>query len=177
MADEKCCFRQLKCGEWAYCVDGYVFDEDKKNSEPKIGLLALLSTDAQAYAKRGEAHKLVQFDKLVKHGMILTRHVFQGLKRPLRTDGNSESDKLMQAHSRKPSYNYSWNGRVIQEAAPKNTVFVVVVRPNTKHKEKYPEVDGWLNSWTWVDDELGLAEAPIDWVGRYDKKIWTRKDD
>lgn len=173
MLSEMPCFRQLACGEWAYCIEAFVLDGS--NSEPNIGLFAILSKDIEAYARRGESTVIAQFDGLVKNGMVLTKHIFQGLRRKLRTDEDSDSDQRMLVHVRKPSYNYFVsNKRIMREDAPKATVFAVLVSPNIKHKDKYPEVHGWINTWTWLDEEPGLAEAPIGWVDRYDNKLWTR---
>jgi hypothetical protein len=173
--ENKPCYRQLSGGEWAYCVDAHVCNGIE--NDPKVGLLAVLIGDMRRVADRGEGTALVQFDRLVRPGMIMTRHVFQGLRRPLRTDGNSDSDQNIFVYARKPSYDYSWNGigkRVVQHMAPASKVFSVLVSPNIRHKEQFPEVSGWINTWTWIDEDPGLPEAPIGWVDRYEKKLWTR---
>lgn len=57
---------------------------------------------------------------------------------------------------------------------PAGKTFVVIVSPNIKHKETFPNIDGWLNRWNWVPVDEGLDEAPINWLDRYDKKIYSR---
>ncbi len=34
-------------------------------------------------------------------------------------------------------------------------------------------IDGWVERWNWVREDMGLSEAPIDWVDRYDEKLIT----
>lgn len=178
--ENKPCFRQLQCGEWAYCVEAHVFDLSDTKKPPRVGLLAVLSKDMLEYAKRGEATAIVQFRRLVVPGTIMTRHVFQGLQRPLLTDGDKESDQRMLVYTRRPSLDYWWHGLkkiVVQVEAPKGKVFSTIVTPNDgKHKDKFPEVDGWIDAWTWVNEDSGLSEASINWVDRYNGKIWTRED-
>jgi hypothetical protein len=172
-------FRQVGNGQWAYCVDAYVFGKDGQQTPPKVGTLAILCKDLQAFGNRGEAVPIAQFYELVIPGTILTKHVFQGLQRPLRTDGDSSADEKMLIYARKPSFNSVWyrgpQGHSHRTDAPVGKVFVVIVMPNnSKHCAQYPEVDGWINAWTWIDEDPGLSEAPVKWVDRYRTKLWTR---
>lgn len=176
MSDEY--IKKLDCGEFAYCADAFVFD----GTTPRDGQLALLCKDLQAYGARGEATSIAQFYGLVLPGLILARHVFVGLRRPLLTDGDKDADKAMLVYTRKPAYDYVWvggphDGHIEQMAVPAGKVFVVIARPNhTKHTETYPDIDGWINAWCWVDEDAMLGEAPTDWVDRYDDKLWSREE-
>lgn len=168
-------------GEWCYCVEAFVFHEAfvSTSDTPRVGLLALLCRDFQSFGKRGEATAIVQFYKLVIPGTILTRHVFKGLERPLLSDGNMCADEQKLVYTRKPAYDYEWTGgpqgRAIQRDALPGKVFSVIQTPNLRHREQFPEVDGWIETWGWVDEDQGLPEAPKGWVDRYKSKLWSRR--
>lgn len=144
--------RLLQCGEFGFCAAAHIFPIPS-GSDPNVGLLALLCKDLQAYGKRGEATSIAQFYGLVLPGMILSRHVFKGLRRPLYTDGNIDADKEMLVYTRKPAYDYQWvgspqDGYLEQLRAPPGKVFAVIISPNgNKHMANYPEVSGWINAW------------------------------
>jgi hypothetical protein len=110
--------------------------------------------------------------------LILTRHIFEGLERPLHCDGSQTGDSTKLVYTRKPTRDVEWSGGKhggpIERAAPKGCVFGVIVSPNARHREQYPPIDGWINHWAWADEDTGLPEAPIDWVDRYTAKLWTR---
>lgn len=48
--------------------------------------------------------------------------------------------------------------------------------PNVRHREKYGEVECFIAAWNWIEEDSVLAEAPIEWVDRYDRKLWSRAD-
>lgn len=174
--------KEIKPGVFAHCFDAFVFHdhEGRRLSSLKAGTLALLVSDLRAFALRGQATAIAQFYGLLDRGsLMLTKHVFAGLQRPLLTDGNHGADAEKLVYSRKPSFDYLWsgskhNGNVQQVDAPSSAVFTVLVSPNVKHRTDYPTVDGWINYWTWVDEDPVLPEAPVGWVDRYDSKLWTR---
>lgn len=178
MAEEY--LRRLQCGELGFCSDAFVFSDPAGISLSRVGCLSLLCKDLQAYGKRGEATAIAQFYGLVLPGMILATHVFKGLRRPLLTDGDKDADKGMLVYTRKPAYDFEWiggpQGHIEQIGAPVGKIFAVITRPNgQKHVESFPDVDGWINAWSWIDEDIGFSEAPTDWVDRYDSKVWTRK--
>ena len=80
----------------------------------------------------------------------------------------------------KPTFDYEWIGGRFGEPkerpTPQNSVFCVIVSPNIRNSniEKFPYVYGWIERWNWVKEDKGLPEAPINWVDRYKKKIYTR---
>ena len=146
-------------------------------TDVKLGMLA---SDLQMYGQRGLGTAIAQLYQLVSPGLILTRHVFKGLVRGLYCDGSASADEDKLVYTRKPSSDYVWNGSGADGAPskrppPPGKVFAVVISPNIRHREIYPSVTGWINRWNWVDEDPALAEAPIDWLDRYDKKLWTRK--
>ena len=161
-----------------YCVEAFFIDEGEKT--PRQGLFGLLSSDFRIRANRGLSISIAQFYGLVIPGTILTKHIFRGLKRPMFTDGDQQADKSRLAYSRKPAFDCAWNGdpqngNVEQVDAPQSAVFVVYASVNTgKHKNDYPDIDGWINHWTWVEEDSALEEAPLDWPTRFEKKLFTR---
>jgi hypothetical protein len=90
-----------------------------------------------------------------------------------------DGDKNKYVFSRKPSLDYVWEGGArgdaVQKKAPDGSVFVVIISENDRHKDKFPEVDGWIDRWNWVREDEGLRDAPSGWVDRYKEKIWTRR--
>ncbi len=81
---------EVKSGVSAFCAEAFVFHdgEGKLLSEPRVGLLAMLASDFKLLATRGQSIAIAQAYGLIAEGMILSKHVFHGLQRPLRTDGN-----------------------------------------------------------------------------------------
>ena len=168
--------------ELAFCAAAKIFDWTSELTVPTqpsgVGTVAMLNKDLQAFGRRGESKAIAEFFDLVLRGTILTRHVFKGLRRELFTDGDRNADKQMFVYTRKPAFDVVWirpGNRWERIDPPKGNVFAVIVRPNIKHRDRYPEIDGWINAWPWVDEDAGLAEAPEDWVDRYDLKLWTRE--
>ena len=160
-----------------YCAE--VLFLDPGSVVPREGLLALLVSDLHAIAKRGHSTAIAQLFGLALPGTILSRHVFQGLKRPLYTDGNINADAEKLIYTRKPAFDCIWSGGpqdglIKRTAPPSGCVFAVYVSPNIKHKQSFPDVDGWINYCTWIEEDQALSEAPTDWVGRYTRKLWTR---
>ena len=156
-----------------------MFDSAKLDgSAPVVGKLAMLCADLKNMACRGDLTLVAQFYELVIPGTILAKHVFRGLDRPLLADGDCDADKQKLVYTRKPAYDYLWSGgrdgAPLQLDAPVARVFAVHVTPNVKHKDTYPEIAGWIDHWTWVEEDAGLPEATIGWVDRYEEKLWTR---
>lgn len=49
----------------------------------------------------------------------------------------------------------------------------MIVSPNERHRDKVPQIDGWIDHWNWTQEDSVLSEAPINWIDRYDKKLFT----
>lgn len=138
----------------------------------------MLGSELQKYGARRQATAIAQFYKLVIPGMILTRHIFKGLNRPLCCDDNMEGDEGKLVYTRKPTFDYEWvggkTGRPVERSVPLGRVFAVIVSPNERHKENFPGIECWIERWNWLEEDLGLPESPINWVDRYGQKIYTR---
>ncbi|HEB85790.1 MAG TPA: hypothetical protein ENI68_02070 [Gammaproteobacteria bacterium] len=94
-------------GQKIYLVDGLEIKENGELVEVKFGLLA---SDLKKYAQRGQASAIAQFYMLVVPGLILTRHIFRGLERPLYCDGDMDADGSKLVYSRAPTLDYEWAG-------------------------------------------------------------------
>jgi hypothetical protein len=131
---------------------------------------------------RGQNTSVAQLQSLLLPGLPLTRHVFEGLRRPLLCDGARDGDRKKLIYSRKPALDVIVEGspahglRTIQRQPPDSRVFCVIVSPNDHHRDEFPDVDGWLDHWSWVKEDVGLPEAPQNWIDRYDRKVFTIPD-
>jgi len=165
-------------GVHIFLADAKWFNEETGDvTDVKLGML---TSDLKAFGRRGLATSISQFYELVIPGLILTRHIFKGLDRRLFCDDSPDADRDKLVYARKPSSDFVWIGTGADGAParcepPPGKVFAVIVSPNTRHRELYPSVAGWINRWNWVDEDTALAEAPINWLDRYDAKLWTRK--
>ena len=167
----------------AVTVDGeviYVVEGQSLESPDVMVKYAIRREDLGRYIQCRQYVLFAQFLTLVNDGLILTRHCFQGLRRNLFNDGSENGDKGKYVFSRKPGYDYVWsNGRTgepKQLIAPAESVFLTIVTKNEKHTEKFPDIAGWIERWSWETEDKGpLPESPVGWVDRYDQKIWTRK--
>jgi hypothetical protein len=173
--------QELKPPVNVFSIDAFVFDEVKRPQDARVGKLGFLESDLKLVAKRGQSVAIAQFYGLVLTGTILTKHVFSGLRRPMLTDGDLAADKACLVYTRKPAFDFRWagsptDGGIEQIAAPPGAVFAIYTSKNLRHRDAFPEIDGWINYWAWVDEDQGLSEAPIDWVGRYEEKLWTREN-
>lgn len=164
--------KSVWCAEHVPWVDG-----DAKSF--RLGTLGVLKSDLSAVASRGQATAIAQLYGLVLPGLRLTEHVFRGLARPLFTDGSPNGDAGKLVYSRVPAFDCLWNGgkfdgRLENVPPPTGAVFAVFVSPNVRHQDEFPAIDGWINHWAWIDEDKGLRGAPVGWVDRFDKRIWTR---
>lgn len=127
---------------------------------------------------RKQYSAIAQFYGLIVDGLILTTSIFQGLNRYLSCDGNREGDDGKFVFSRKPAYDYFWeggrNGTQKKTLAPSGQVFVVLISQNLTHAAEFPDIAGWVEHWNWVEEDPVLSGAPVNWIDRYKKKIWTR---
>src|SRR5262249_54787957 len=130
---------------------------------------------------RGMGVQIAQLYEMVIPGLILSRHIFKGLRPRLFTDDSPDSDRVKHIYSRKPAFDVEiergktpGNPQIVKKAAPPGRVFVVIVSPIAdRHKAKYPGLDGWLERWNWVKEDQGLQDAPENWLDRYDSKVYS----
>jgi hypothetical protein len=159
-----------------YVTQGNLVNEQTGQVAP--GLFALRQVALDEYLQRGQGTQWTQLLNLVLPQLIQARHVFKGLRRGLYNDDDPEADKANLIYTWKPDFDCEWEGgaggRTVRRQAPHGAVFAVIASPNLKHREKYPDVDCFIGRWTWMEEDAVLAEAPVEWVDRYDRKLWTR---
>jgi len=158
-------------------VEGPLLSTHKSGETAKY---AITMDVLRGLGTRGQFSAIAQLYGLVIPGLILSSHLFQGLNRYLYCDGAKEGDDDKFVFSRKPAYDYFWkggpNGAEEKRLAPSTQVFVVIVSNNVRHKGNFSDIAGWIEHWNWVDEDPVLQEAPIDWVDRYKRKIWSRDE-
>lgn len=158
-------------------VDGPLLSAKQDGKSAKYAVTMDILT---GLATRGQFSAIAQLYGLVIPGLILSSHLFQGLNRYLYCDGAYEGDEEKFVFSRKPAYDYFWRGgpggSETRRLAPSSQVFVVIVSNNIKHKGNFADIAGWIEHWNWVDEDPVLQEAPISWVDRYKRKIWSRDE-
>lgn len=158
-----------------FVVDGLLLSAQQDGSSAKY---AVTMDIVRGLAERKQFSAIAQLYGLVIPSLILSAHLFQGLNRYLYCDGvaNGDDDKFV--FSRKPAYDFFWEGgrtgKEVKRLAPSGQAFVIVLSKNVKHFDKYPDVAGWIDHWNWVDEDQVLNEAPINWVDRYKNKIWSK---
>lgn len=125
----------------------------------------------------GLSVSLGQLYGVVIPGLIFAKHVFQGLKRPMYVGNNPEADGEKLAFA----WSATEDARLVGSAqqfgiefwpAPEGRVFTVYISPNRMLGE-FPEIAGWVEHWTWLPSSPTLADAPIDWETRYERKLWS----
>ena len=161
-------------GKAIYVTDGWAVDGSGKKIPVTFGTL---KEDLAKIILRGTYSEYGQFCGLVLPGMVSAAHLFKGLNRKLYADDSPDGDKEILVYSRKPSFDYEWrggrHGRYHTLDAPKDSVFVVIISPNTRHRHLYPSIYGWFDRWNWVPEDQYLKEAPINWLSRYDNKLFS----
>lgn len=119
-----------------------------------------------------------QFYGIVLPGMVMARHCFLGVDRPLMHLNDMNADQKIAVYTWKPADNYEWTGgtatgTIIRLPPPPDHVFVVLVRG------QQPDglgVSGVILRWNWIrGEDPNLSEAPIEWKTRYREKLWSRE--
>ena len=131
-------------------------------------------------AERGHTAAIAQFYGLLQNKMHLTDHIFRGLERKLYSDGDMNGSAMKLVYTRKAAYDWVWSGskydgRPEQIPAPTGCVFSIFVSPNIRHRQAFPEIDGWINHWTWIDEDIAKPGAPENWSERFTKQVWSRE--
>ena len=169
-------------GEDHLVTKGKLFNE--ATNRVSDGTFALRFAALDAYRARGQGTKWVQLRRLVLPALIHAKHIFKGLRRDLYNDDDAHADEKNLVYTWKPGIDVEWDrslnggaGGTVDLPAPIGAVFAVTVGLNERHKDRYPEIDAFIGAWNWIDGEDAvLAEAPIEWVDRYDRKLWTRSE-
>lgn len=161
-----------------YLVDGKAINIEATPTEVNDVRFGILESTLKEYGRRGQKTVMAQFLRIVIDELSSPMHCFRGLERDLYCDGDLEADERKLVYSMKPKNDAIWTGKrtdgeVRMLLPPSNTVFVIIVSPNIKHQDKYPEVYAWINRWNWVGEDPSLPGAPKNWVDRYTEKLYS----
>ncbi|ODB94973.1 hypothetical protein A3194_20125 [Candidatus Thiodiazotropha endoloripes] len=162
-------------GGLVYAIDG----KNIKDLESQESLnFCVLANQLGVQSDRGLSTYLAQFFEIVDTGLIDPAHVFKGLKRPMFCGDDRNADAEKHAITWDPGFDAIWignrfKGLTRRTAAPKDRVFVSIVSSNLK-TDDFPDVDYWIEHWTWVVQSGDLPGAPIDWQTRYKEKLWSK---
>lgn len=163
-----------------YLIDGIYYDKKSdKRLVKKFGLL-LKTLGEYANPKTRRYSEIAQFFTIVQPGLIMAKHIFEGVERNMFADESPDAGDSILTYSWKPPFDWEWTseGRFdapIRKPAPPNCVFVAIISLNLKHVNKYPDVIGWIDKWHWVEEDAMLDDAPVDWVERFRSKLWSAK--
>jgi hypothetical protein len=148
--------------------------EDHRNTVS----LGIRTVRFQEYVKRGLASAIAQYYGIVQDDLMLARHVFRGLRRPLLHNGDMRADKDVLVYTWRSAVDYKWVGTPQQghpermNPPPKDQVFVVLVRVE---KANDHGILGSIERWNWIREDPTLPHAPVDWQQRYGIKLWSRQ--
>lgn len=118
-----------------------------------------------------------QFYGIVDNGLIHAEHVFRGLRRSMHVGNNDDAA----AEKLAASWLAARDARLVGDksdatvdfrTAPPDKVFVVYISVNKMLRE-YPSIYGWAEHWTWVQADPVEIGAPIQWLERYEARIWS----
>lgn len=127
-------------------------------------------------ARRGLTWEIGQMYGVLQTGMIFVEHVFQGLRRPMTVNGDSDADRsrLIFTWAAHRDAEITRSGALTFHAAPLKSVFFVIVAPN-REPSAHPEIYGWAERWGWLDAHATVRGAPIGFESRYDARLWSRE--
>jgi hypothetical protein len=128
-------------------------------------------------ASRGLTWQLGQMYGVVGTGLIMTRHVYKGLKRDMyvREDKDAAAKKLVATWAAPRDAELvgeEHNSYLSYVDAPAGRVFAVYISPNEMLTD-FPDIHGWAEHWAWIAADPSVAGAPIDWNSRYDSRVWS----
>lgn len=144
----------------------------------RVGKVAIMPHQLGQRSDRGQKTLIGQFFGIVWPGLILARHIFLGVERPLMANGNTAAGQDKLVYTWRPASDYVWKGSPGEGAPekrqpPGDEVFMVLISPNTD-EDRFPDIDGWIEHWTWVVESPILPEAPIDHEARFTKRNWSQ---
>jgi len=131
----------------------------------------------QQYERRGLFTAIAQYYGIVQDGLMLARHCFRGLKRPLMLGNDVDADRSVLIYTWRSLNDYEWAGSPQygrpqpMHPAPAGKTFVVLVRQEAP--DSYG-IAGTIEHWNWVRQDPHLPDAPVKWRDRYESMLWSR---
>ncbi|HEY4361907.1 MAG TPA: hypothetical protein VGN17_13095 [Bryobacteraceae bacterium] len=152
----------------------YTVEAPSPRDSSRVVKLGVRIETISLYTGREWFSKIAQLLCIVRHGLGDTKHVFQGLKRPLMHDSDALGDQKVFVYSWKPRNNAVWvggrdNGELMEHAAPPGQVFTVLVR-----EQDVLGVSGTIENWAWIFEDPSVPNAPMECKSRFDKSVWSR---
>ncbi|WP_299683887.1 hypothetical protein [uncultured Tateyamaria sp.] len=141
--------------------------------------IAITSEKMQRRISRGFRVQFGQLFGVISTGAIFATSAHRGLKRPMLVNGNNEAhlDKFALILNPKHDARFGGSiekGEVERISAPSGRVFAIYLSPN-KMEGEFPEVDMWIEHWTWIAASPDDPEMPLDYMERYDTPcVWTK---
>jgi hypothetical protein len=169
--------QRTKIGDiWYVVTEGKVF----KDGQVTDGLFAIRASVVDFMADRGLGTKFVQFYNLVMPQLIDAKYIFQGLRRRLYNDDQQDGDKEKLIYTWRPKKDYHWEreegkpGKCVTLDARPGFVFAVIASPNLRAGPEYKDVACFIEAWNWLEEDSASPGAPVEWVDRYDQRLWMR---
>jgi hypothetical protein len=145
--------------------------------DPKVIVrLGVRVSTFQQYKARGLATAIAQYYGLVQEGMWWSKHLFEGLNRPLMLADDMDADRPVLVYTWRSPVDFEWHGAThdgypIKMVPLAGRVFAVLVR----RQEPSPEgIVGSVVKWNWIKEDPRLPDAPVGWEQRYGRKVWSR---
>ena len=129
---------------------------------------------------RGQRTQLGQLYGVIGTGAILATSAHKGLNRGMMVgdDGDAHLEKfaliLCPQHDAMLADERFDPASIERFSAPENTVFCIYLSVN-KMLDEYPEVDCWIEHWTWVGADASNSSMPVDYQNRYDEHCFWKK--
>ncbi len=130
--------------------------------------------------QRGQKTQLGQLYGVISTGAIMATSAHRGLNRGMKVGNNGHADLekfalILNPKSDAVLVNKKFNPASIkQHPAPDGTVFCIYLSLN-KMLLEYPDVDCWIEHWTWIEADPSDATMPVDYLNRYDKHCHWQK--
>jgi hypothetical protein len=165
-------------GGHVYIAEAPLWQDSHPSQNGRDHLLVGISPlTLRLQAQRGLSTAIGQLFGVVIPGLILTKYLFRGLKRPMmvRDDATADNKKMAATWANPQDARFVGSKQDSQlecTAAPVGRVFVVYLSPNLMI-EDFPDIYGWAEHWTWISADPTLDGAPIEWDRRYDHRLWT----
>lgn len=162
----------MDAGGGVWCAEAVDYRSVDPHAVLKLGISknAILNR-----ARRGQTWALGQLYGVVAPGLIMTDHIFQGLRRPMSVNGDSQADeaKLVFTWAARQDAQMTREGELRFVAAPIETVFFTIASPNGD-RNQHPDIFAWIENWGWLQAHSTLSGAPTEYDTRYDARVWTR---
>ncbi|MDD9715822.1 hypothetical protein PVW48_03655 [Dinoroseobacter sp. PD6] len=167
-------FRYSEAGSyyWTSAPDFAGLGKDRVTIAASTGSL-------QNRVSRGVRTQLGQFYGVIATGAINAVAAHKGLKRSMLVGDDQDAHEEKYVLVLNPPHDACLVGdrfepRTSKIDPPPQQVFVIYLTPNKKRAD-FPDVDYWIEHWTWVDADATDPRQPFGFQERYDEPcVWER---